>query len=304
MSVAQENALKAQLKKMQEKRKNKEAEQARKRKAEKQRLHEKEVFKNQQKKARVKAENLRNMKKAQVEKKRRLSEKHAAHMRRQEDEAKRAAEKRIEKEKRQNASLIQQERDAKIADERLKREVVVEFDLKSIKPTLEQSMKRFGEVEKAIMTPFGFVVRYKTQASANKAKKKAKIVSQLPSSIVPQEIKRNAVHFEAPEEMGDIDPELLSQVKDAMGAYGAVANMKRRNRYVIIFFENRESANSLTGGGDEVTIEMGGHTIALLPGVPVSPRKKSQATKRAKAEARRLEQKAAKANKNKNKMEH
>jgi len=83
--------------------------------------------------------------------------------------------------------------------------------------------------------------------------------------------------------MGELDSSVLSQVEDAMGAYGNVLNIKKKGRSIVVFFDNKESAKSLTSNeGNEVTIELGGCTVQLLAGVPRRLGKRLKAQRQAK----------------------
>eukprot|EP00463_Aulacantha_scolymantha_P000273 TRINITY_DN1154_c0_g1_i1.p1 TRINITY_DN1154_c0_g1~~TRINITY_DN1154_c0_g1_i1.p1 ORF type:complete len:105 (+),score=13.87 TRINITY_DN1154_c0_g1_i1:206-520(+) len=83
--------------------------------------------------------------------------------------------------------------------------------------------------------------------------------------------------------MGVIDEDVLSQVASAMRAYGNVVNIKKKARYIVIFFDNEQSAQSLASSeGNSVTIEFEGHTVALIAGIPPTQRKRRNKEREAK----------------------
>merc|ERR1712083_1036911 len=113
---------------------------------------------------------------------------------------------------------------------KLKREVSLEFDLKSIMPALEEQMKKHGEVERFHKSPIGARVRYVAEKSVASALKAKKNICKIPVPVFPAEIKHHAVYFNAPEDMGEIDDEILSQIGSAMEAYGKVVNCKKKGQ--------------------------------------------------------------------------
>jgi len=194
-------------------------------------------------------------------------------------------EKQQIKEEKRALRLKREEQETKASIQRLQREVVVEFDPKALVPNLEAVMGKYGEIEYSRCSPVGLQIRYKTLAAAQKALKSQRIISKMPSNIIPAQIRHHAVHFEAPEDMGELDQELLSQVEMVMRAYGHIVSTKKKGRYIVVFFDNVASAKNLTSNdGNEVTIEIGGHNVALVAGIPPTAQ---QRRKRMKAEKMR-----------------
>jgi len=211
------------------------------------------------------------------------------HFKLQAEIIKRRVEKEKLKKQKRAQALVKKAEAEKKSIEKLKREVFVEFDVKSVVPMIEASMKKYGEIEFSRVTPIGIQYRYTTLSAAKKAQKHKQIMSKLPVFVIPAEIKHHAVYFEAPEEMGKLDNNVLSQVETAMGAYGKVVNIKKKGRCIVVFFDNKESANSLTSNeGGFVTIELGGFEVQLLAGVPPTQKKRRKAQQQAKIIANRL----------------
>jgi len=284
--------LRAVLKQLEKERLKEEQENARRRKEERKQKMIQEMEKARKKKAKQKEKNRRLQAIAEQKSQARKAEKARRRIELEVEMAKRKIEKQRLQEQRQRESLIEQEKQKKLSIEKLKREVLVSFDFKTAVPGLTAVMEKHGEIEVSRISPIGLHVRYTTLAAAKKAQKKKTLISKLHSTVSPAEIKHHAVYFEAPEEMGEIDQDVLSQVESAMGAYGKVVNIKKKARYIIIFFDNTESSNTLTSNeGNDVTIEFEGHTVALVAGVPPTQRKRRNAAREAKKHSMRIIQK-------------
>lgn len=203
--------------------------------------------------------------------------------------AARKAEKQKLKEEKRVEYLARQEVVVRESIAKLKREVSLEFDLKSIMPALEEQMKKHGEVERFHKSPIGARVRYVAENSVASALKAKKIYVKLPVPVFPAEIKHHAVYFNAPEDMGEIDDEILSQIGSAMEAYGKVVNCKKKGRSVVIFFAEKAVRDGLLPpeGTSEVTVEIGDHAVALHPGMPPNIRKRRKMAKLAKIEEKK-----------------
>jgi len=287
-----ENKLKEQLKKLKlERRAQEQALIQSKKDEKKQRLQAEQAEQERKKilKEKIKEKNrqqqLLNQKRAR-EKRALKAERHAQN---EAEIAKRKAEKQRLREQRHAESLIKQEKQTKVAIAKLRREVLVSFDFKAALPGLKALMEKYGEIEQARLSPIGLHIRYKTLTAAKKSQKKKTLIIKLQSKVTPAEIKHHAVYFEAPEEMGEVDQDVLSQVERAMGEYGKVVNIKKKARYIVIFFDNAESSQTLTSNeGNDVTIEFEGHTVALVAGVPPTQRKRRNAALEEKKKLRRL----------------
>merc|ERR1712233_209024 len=220
-------------------------------------------------------------------------EKKQAHLARvakeQAEAAERKAEKARLKEARHAQYLIRQEAGIKESIAKLRREVSLEFDIKTIMPTLEAQMAKHGKIEKFLKSPIGARVRYEEMSATQKALKAKKIFVKLPVPVFPAEIKHHAVYFNAPEDMGEIDDEILSQIGSAMEAYGKVVNCKKKGRSVVIFFAEKAVRDGLLPpeGTSEVTVEIGDHAVALHPGMPPNIRKRRKMAKLAKIEEKK-----------------
>jgi len=207
----------------------------------------------------------------------------------QAEAAARKAEKQRLKEEKRVEYLARQEVVVRESIQKLKREVSLEFDLKSIMPTLENQMKKYGTIDRFHKSPIGARVRYATESSVKKALKATKIFVKLPVPVFPAEIKHHAVYFNAPEDMGDIDDEILKQIGSAMEAYGKVVSCKKKGRSVVIFFDEKAIRDGLLPpeGTSEVTVEIGDHAVALHPGMPPNIRKRRKLAKLAKIEEKK-----------------
>lgn len=207
----------------------------------------------------------------------------------QEKEA--AAERKIEKQKLKEQKhadyLVKQRAGIKESIAKLRREISLEFDITSIMPTLQAEMSKYGKIEKFQKSPIGARVRYEDQTSVAKALKGNKITMKLPIPVYPAEIKHHAVYFNAPEQMGELEDEILSQIKGAMGSHGTVVSCKKKGRAVVIFFADRDTRDGLISveGNSEVTVEIGDHAVALHPGLPPNNRKRRKAAIAAKKQA-------------------
>lgn len=225
-------------------------------------------------------------------------EKKQAHLARvakeQAEAAERKAEKARLKEARHAQYLIRQEAGIKESIAKLRREVSLEFDIKTIMPTLEAQMAKHGKIEKFLKSPIGARVRYEDMTATQKALKAKKIFIKLPVPVYPAEIKHHAVYFNAPEEMGEIDDEILSQIQTAMGAHGTVVCCKKKGRSVVIFFDDKQTRDGLISveGNSEVTVEIGDHSVALHAGLPPNIRKRRKQEILAKKKAAEVAEKA------------
>jgi len=194
-----------------------------------------------------------------------------------------AAQRKVEKEKlkaqRKVEYLKEQEEVITNSIAKLQREVSLEFALKDIYPSLQAAMEKYGEVELARKSPIGMRVRFTDASAAKKALNGKKLTVNVPVPVYPAEIKHHAVYFNAPEDMGDLDDDVLSQIKSAMGAHGTVVSVKKKGRSVVIFFDDRATRDSLVSveGSSEVTIEIGDHAVALHAGLPPNIRKRRKA---------------------------
>jgi len=175
---------------------------------------------------------------------------------------------------------------------KLRREVSLQFDVQSILPTLEETMQKYGEIESFRKSPIGVSIRYKSANAAQKAVKGKKIQVTLPVPVWPAEIKHHAVYFNAPEQMGELDEEILDQIKGAMGSHGTVVCCKKKGRSVVIFFDDKETRDGLISveGDAEVTVEIGDHAVALHAGLPPNIRKRRKAQQLAKKKAKAAEE--------------
>jgi len=125
------------------------------------------------KQERIKQERLEMQQKKQ-EKKRRTKEK----LFKSQEEIKKRKE---EKEKRKKLALVQKAETEKKSIEKLKREVFLEFNVKSVMPMIEATMKKYGEIEFSRLSPIGIQFRYKTVKAATRAQKQKNIISKLPN---------------------------------------------------------------------------------------------------------------------------
>jgi len=206
--------------------------------------------------------------------------------------AQRKAEKEKVKAENRVVYLAKQEELIKESIAKLRREVSLQFDVQSILPTLETQMQKYGKIESFRKSPVGVSVRYESANAAQKAVKGKKIEVRLPVPVFPAEIKHHAVYFNAPEQMGDLDDEILSQIKSAMGSHGTVVSCKKKGRSVVIFFDDKETRDGLISveGDAEVTVEIGDHAVALHPGLPPNIRKRRKAQQLAKKKAKAAEE--------------
>jgi len=175
---------------------------------------------------------------------------------------------------------------------KLKREVSLEFGFKDIYPTLETAMRKYGQVEFCKKSPVGVRVRYMNQIHADKSLRGKKLTVRLPVHIYPAEIKHHAAYFDAPEEMGELDDDILGQVKVAMSNHGEVASVKKKGKSIVVFFASREIRNSLISpeGNTEVTIEIGDHAVALHAGLPPTIAKRRKMAQRNKEKAKKAQE--------------
>lgn len=231
-----------------------------------------------------KVENMTPAQKAKVAKKK-------AHEQRMADYAEKKVQKLAMQQEKQAEYRKKQAADIEVAIGNLKREISIDFDIKSIIPGLEANLAKYGKVEFCRKSPVGLRCRYETLSAANKALKAKKFSVKLPVSFHPAEIKHHAVYFNAPEEMGELDQGILDQIKEAMGGHGGVSSVKKKGRSVVIFFDSKETRESLISveGNSEVTVEIGDHSVALYAGVPPTLRKRRAAQKKADKEAKRVQ---------------
>jgi len=172
---------------------------------------------------------------------------------------------------------------------KLKREVLLQFDSAAIFPTLQKAMEKHGKIENFVKTPIGIRCRFENELSVQKALKAKKLFVRLPVPILPAEIKHHAVYFHAPEDMGDLDQEILNQIEAAMSSHGSVAMVKKKGRNVVIQFNDKDTRDGLVSveGNSEVTIEIGDHSVALHAGLPPTFRKRRKMEKKAKEDAKK-----------------
>jgi len=208
--------------------------------------------------------------------------------------AKRAEKKRI-REEAHKKYLAASKLNIAQSIEKLNREVTLKFGVDSALATLEKSMGKYGRMQSFKKAGAdSIVVRYANRSSAVKALKAKQLFVKIPVPVSPSEIKHHAVYFDAPEEMGLIDDEILNQIKVAMGGHGTVVMCKKKGRSIVIFFADKGTRDGLISpeSANEVTIEIGDHAVKLHAGVPPNARKRRNAAKQAKIAARKEHAKA------------
>jgi len=221
----------------------------------------------------IKTKKMTPKERAKADKQRQHEERVAQEM--EEAQVRRAEKARI-KEENHKVYLVKQQKVITESISKLRREVSLEFDLKAVYPILETAMQKHGSIEFARKSPIGMRVRFENEASVNKALRAKKIFVKLPVPVYPAEIKHHAVYFNAPTEMGDLDDDILGQIKAAMGSHGKVVSVKKKGRSVVIFFNDKDIRDSLISveGNSEVTVEIGDHSVALHAGLPPNIRKR------------------------------
>jgi len=192
-----------------------------------------------------------------------------------EAEIKRAEKEKLKEEKRK-LNLVVQAKEIEQSIAKLKKEVSLEFDFKSLFPTLQEAMEKHGKLEFARPSPLGLRVRFEDAESVKKALSVKKMTVNLTIPVCAAEIKHHAVYFNAPEEMGELDADILGQIKAAMGAHGTVVSTKKKSRSVVIFFIDKATRDGLVSpeGNSDVTVEIGDHAVALYAGLPPNSRKR------------------------------
>jgi hypothetical protein len=232
--------------------------------------------------------------KAKLQKKKLKAEKHAAL---EAENAQRRLEKKRLKDEAHAKHLVSQEKIIVDSIEKLEREVSLQFDTTTALAGLENAMAKHGKMKFFKKCGGGLIsVRYEKKYSVTKALKAKKMFVKIPVLCRPAEIKHHAVFFNAPEEMGDIDDEILKQIEVAMGAHGKVVMCRKKGRAIVIFFSSRDTRDGLVSpsNANEVTIEIGDHSVKLHPGLPPNIRKRRNMAKAAKKAAREEAAKAAK----------
>jgi len=205
--------------------------------------------------------------------------------------AKKAEKLRISEEKKEKR--LAEEKVAKAESiAKLKREVTLKFNVDVALKGIETVMGKHGEMEHFKKHGPNLVsVRYVNESSVAKALRAKKIVVKIPVPCTPAEIKHHAVYFDAPEAMGEIDDEILKQIENAMGGHGTVVMCKKKGRSIVIFFVDQDTRDGLVSpsSANEVTVEIGDHSVKLCPGLPPNIRQRRNMERKAALKAKKAE---------------